>query len=189
MWQWKRCASHTPPWCSAWAEPPVGWRHQTGRMLTSHPRNKEKHRDTRLAEYSLDYLYWGFLFCYFGGAVALFRLIHHLFELGIGDASRKHQSATRHLNLGTIWVDRLSQLLTHTHTHSNMHTEIESNKFLAEEIYGWGPQNNSIKTRLDWCSTDQAAELCGHGSEEQGLHSLQVAHIHSIKPDWESFAI
>lgn len=40
-WRWRRCASRTPPWCSASAEPPAGWRRRTGRMSTSHPERRE----------------------------------------------------------------------------------------------------------------------------------------------------
>ena len=46
-----------------------------------------------------------------------------------------------------------------SHTHRSRVMSIPWKNYMDEE-----PQNNSIKPKLDWCSTGGAAELCGPGS-------------------------
>lgn len=39
-WQWRRCTSHTPPWCSAWRTPAARWTDQTGKTWSGRPGNQ-----------------------------------------------------------------------------------------------------------------------------------------------------
>lgn len=48
-WQWKRCTSHTPPWCWAWQTPAAQWTGQTGKTWSGHP-GKQKQRANQQTE-------------------------------------------------------------------------------------------------------------------------------------------
>lgn len=39
-WRWRRCTSHTPPWCSTWRRPAAQWMDQTEKTWSCHPGNK-----------------------------------------------------------------------------------------------------------------------------------------------------
>ena len=95
-------------------------------------------------------------------SVGVFVWLPLLVQRLIHTASQKYQSTTGDLKFGTMWV--------HTHTHT--HTQVESYMPLVEEIYGWGPQNNSIKPKLDWCRT-------GRLQNSVGLVLGNVGSIHS----------
>ncbi len=73
-----------------------------------------------------------------------------------------------------LWHNVSTQTLTHTHIHTHTHTyiQLESNKLLVEEIYGWGAQNNSIKPKLDWCGTGRLQNSVGLVLGNEGyIHS------------------
>lgn len=116
----------------------------------------------------------------FGFSVLLFSLLRRLIQT----ASPKYQSTTEHLNFGTKWTQAHAQ--THAHTDTQRAGVIS---FSWREKYGWGAQNNSIKPKLDWCSTGRLQNSMGLILGNEGyIHYETHTHIHSIKPESQSFA-
>lgn len=95
-----------------------------------------------------------------------------LVHLLIQPVSQKYQSAIEHK-------------YTHTFTHSDR-SRVISFFFFVEETFEWGAQNNSIRPKLDWCSTGRRTPRAWFWTMRT-IRSLWVTHIHSIKHDSESF--